>query len=146
MRNRHILVLAGLFVLLLRPTSASLVFSCGLDQKPSMYANGTIARINKQAPTTAAGLRAWSYFVFSGYYTTHQSIHFREDRAEVSHSLSAEAMRQPIAWSYGDRQAGRGWMVSHHYLRPGRRVVRVFVWDPESGRWDLFDQASIQVI
>jgi PKD domain len=138
-------VFSAIALVIVSLAGALMATACGLDQKPSMFANGSIALINKQTPTSAAQLQAWSYFVFSGHYTTHQSINFREDRAEVSHSLSAEAMRQPIAWSYGDGQAGRGWMVSHHYPRPGRWVVQVFVWDPESGRWDLFDRASIRV-
>jgi hypothetical protein len=145
MRNRYLLVLAALALVALSLASVGLATACGLDQKPSMFANGTIARVNKQTPTTAVEVLAWSYFAFLGKYSTHHTIEFREDRVEVAHGLSAEAMRQPIAWSYGDGQAGRGWAVSHHYLRPGRRIVQVFVWDPESGRWDLFDRASIQV-
>ena len=38
-----------------------------------------------------------------------------------------------------------GWTVRHAYAHPGRWPIRVYVWDPESRRWDLFDQAAIQI-
>ncbi len=119
------------------------VSACMLDQKPSMSVNGRLARVTTQAPRTQAELAVWTYFVFPGRYAVNQPIELRENKAEVAHTLSAEAMRQPVIWSFGDGHGASGWTVHHTYARAGRWHIQIAVWDPYSGRWDLFDQATV---
>lgn len=119
--------------------------ACALDQRPSMFANGRLPRINKVAPTTAAQLATWTYFVFEGSYPARRTIVFKENQRDVARTLSAEAMRQPWGWQFGDGQVAYGRTVRHAYAHAGRWPIKVYVWDPESRRWDLFDQATITV-
>jgi hypothetical protein len=105
--------------------------------------NGRLAHVTTQVPRTQAELAVWTYFVFPGRYAVHQPIVLRENRAEVAHTLSAEAMRQPVIWSFGDGQGASGWTVRHTYAHAGRWHIKIAVWDPYSGRWDLFDQATV---
>jgi hypothetical protein len=123
--------------------AAATTSACMLDQKPSMSVNGRLARVTTQAPRTQAELALWTYFVFPGRYPVNQSIELHENKAEVAHTLSAEAMRQPVIWSFGDGQGASGWTVHHTYARAGHWHIRIAVWDPYSGRWDLFDQATV---
>jgi hypothetical protein len=119
------------------------ISACMLDQKPSMSVNGRLAHATTQVPKTQAELAVWTYFVFSGRYAANQPIVLGENKAEVAHTLSAEAMKQPVIWSFGDGQGASGWTVRHTYGRAGRWQVKIAVWDPYSGRWDLFDQATV---
>ena len=119
--------------------------ACALDQRPSMFADGRLPRINKVVPATAAQLASWTFFVFAGSYPARHAIVFRENRRDVARTLSAEAMRQPWGWQFGDGQVAYGRTVRHAYAHAGHWPIKVYVWDPESGRWDLFDQATITV-
>jgi hypothetical protein len=40
-------------------------------------------------------------------------------------------------------QCGQTGKVRYTYRRAGRWHVKIAVWDPYSGRWDLFDQATV---
>lgn len=119
--------------------------ACTLDQRPSVSANHQLAAIDKQAPRTAAQLATWSYFVFTRRYRAHQPIVLAENRRELARTLSARALRQPCGWQFGDGHVAYGWTVRHAYAHAGRWPIKVYVWDPQSGRWDLFDQVTITI-
>ncbi len=119
------------------------VSACMLDQQPSMSVNGRLACVTTQAPRTQAEPAVWTYFLFPGRYAVNQPIELRENKAEVAHTLSTEAMRQPVIWSFGDGQGSSGWTVHHTYAHAERWHIQIAVWDPYSGRWDLFDQATV---
>ena len=119
--------------------------ACTIDQRPSASANHQIARLNRQTPRTAAQLAAWSLFYFAPSFQARQSIPFAENRRELARTLSAEALRQPCGWQFGDGHVAYGWTVRHAYAQAGRWPIKVYVWDPAGGRWDLFDQVTITI-
>lgn len=119
--------------------------ACTLDQKPSIFADGRLARINTHPPTTQQAFATWTYFYVPGSFAAGKAIALSEDRRDVARTLTAEAMRQPWGWQFGDGRVAYGWSVRHAYARAGRWRVRVFAWDPAGRRWDMFDQATITI-
>lgn len=119
--------------------------ACTLDQRPSVTANRQLAAINTRAPRTAAQLAAWTYFVFARSFRAHQPIVLAENRGELARTLSSQALRQQCGWQFGDGHVAYGWTVQHAYAHAGRWPIRVYVWDPQSRRWDLFDQVTITI-
>jgi hypothetical protein len=119
--------------------------ACALDQRPSVYADGQLARSNTQVPTTAAQLAAWAPFVFPRTYQAGRAVTFTEDRREVARSLAAAAMRRPWRWQFGDGQLAYGWTVRHTYGRAGSWRITVDAYDPGTARWYTFDQALIAI-
>src|SRR5581483_4789359 len=69
--------------------------ACSLDQKPSVLADGHLAVINNESPTTQAQLATWAFFTFDQSYRVRQSIVLTENRREVAQTLTAAAMRRP---------------------------------------------------
>lgn len=119
--------------------------ACTLDQRPSASANHQVARINRQTPTTAAQLATWSLFYFASSFQARHAITFAENRHELARTLTASALRQPCGWQFGDGHVAYGWTVRHAYAHTGRWPIKVYVWDPASRRWDLFDQMTITI-
>lgn len=131
--------------LLLAVGGASSAAACALDQTPSVYANGQLARKNPHLPTTQAQLSVWTYFVFARTYAVHHAITFTENRREVASTLTAAAMRRPWRWRFGDGQVSYGWTVRHSYAHAGRWRVVVDAYDPGTKQWYDFDQVTITV-
>ncbi len=119
--------------------------ACSLDNRPSVYANGALARANPQIPTTAAQLASWSPFVFARSYQTRHTITLTENRSEVARSLRATAMRRPWRWTFGDGHSAYGWTVRHAYTRAGHWRIAVDAYDPGTRQWYNFDQVIITV-
>lgn len=119
--------------------------ACTLDQKPSVSADGQLARLNPQAPVTQAQLATWSYFIFARSYAAGHRVTLTENRQDVARSLMPSALRQPWGWLFGDGTYAQGWTVRHAYAHGGHFRIQVYAYNPESHHWDLFDQVGIVV-
>jgi hypothetical protein len=119
------------------------ISACAIDQRPSLSVDGRLARINTLTPSGSQALATWSFFVLPGTLPAGRQLAMAEDRREVARTLTAEAMRQPCAWTFGDGRVGYGWRTRHAYAHAGVWRIGVYVWDPAGGRWDLIDQATI---
>ncbi len=126
-------------------TSQAPARACTLDQKPSVYANGSRAQINPVTPTTQAQMLTWTYFVFARHYAAHQPVALTEDRRQLAGVLMPSALRTPWIWQLGDGHVAHGWSVRHTYAHPGRFQIDVYAYNPESGEWDLFDRVTIVI-
>lgn len=125
--------------------SAMSLHACALDQRPSLSTNGRLVILNKQVARTQAELATWAFFVVPGAYRTGQPVTMTENRKEVASTLMASALLQPWGWTFGDGTFSQGWTVRHAYTHPGRWKIGVYAYNPESRRWDLFDQATITI-
>lgn len=147
MRNRLLahgaIVVLALCALLGGPLSRAA--ACSLDQKPSVLADGHLALINDETPTTQAQLATWAFFAFDHSYGVRQAIVLSEDRREVAKTLTAAAMRRPWRWRFGDGQTAYGWTVRHAYAHPGQKRIEVDAYDPSTKRWYNFDQVLISI-
>ncbi len=130
----------------------SIVQACTIDQKPSASANGALARVNLQQPTTAAQLAVWAPFVFPRSYAPRQTITLTEDRAQIARVLEPRAMRRPWRWSFTDgsnhaayNAVTYGWTVRHAFAHPGQWQVNVEAYDPTSKQWYPLDQVAVVV-
>jgi len=130
----------------------SIVQACTIDQRPSASANGALARLNLQQPTTAAQLAVWAPFVFARSYAPRQTIALTEDRAQLAHVLVPRAMQRPWRWSFTDGSShtayntiAYGWTVQHTFAHPGQWQVSVDAYDPISKKWYPFDQVAIVI-
>jgi PKD domain-containing protein len=119
--------------------------ACSLDSKPSVSANGVLARLNTQVPITDAAVADWTPFVFARPVSVRHTVTFAESRDDVAKSLTAAAMRRPWLWDFGDRQSAHGWAVRHSYRAQGRYRITVSAYDPGTKRWYQFDQVTITV-
>lgn len=119
--------------------------ACSLDSKPSVSANGVLARVNTQVPLTDAEVASWTPFVFARPLTPRRIVALAEDRREVANSLTAAAMRRPWLWDFGDKHSAQGWTVRHSYGGQGRYRITVSAYDPGTRRWYQFDQVTITV-
>lgn len=117
--------------------------ACMLDQRPSVSADGLLARVNQQPPTTEAQLAVWAPFIFAHNAIAGRTVTFTENRREVARSLTDAAMRRPWHWTFGDGHAADGWTVRHAYAHPGRWRISVDAYDPGTKRWYTFDQVEI---
>lgn len=125
--------------------SVSPGYGCALDSRPSLSLNGRLVGLNHQPARTEAELATWSYFVAPTTYRTGQPVLMSENRAEVARTLMPSALRRPWGWAFGDGTIAQGWQVRHTYAHPGRWKICVYAYNPESQRWDLFDQATITI-
>ncbi len=130
----------------------SLAQACTIDQRPSASANGALARVNLQQPTTAAQLAVWAPFVFTRSYTPRQMVTLTENRAQIARVLEARALRRPWRWSFTDgsthaayNTTSYGWTVRHAFAHPGQWQVNVDAYDPTSKKWYPFDQVAVVV-
>jgi hypothetical protein len=119
--------------------------ACALDQRPSLSTNGRLVVLNKQVARTQAELAIWAFFVVPGVYRTGQPVTMTENRKEVARTLMPSALLQPWGWTFGDGTFSQGWTVRHAYTHPGHWKIGVYAYNPESRRWDLFDQATITI-
>ncbi|HVC81256.1 MAG TPA: hypothetical protein VNL35_12240 [Chloroflexota bacterium] len=119
--------------------------ACALDQRPSLSTNGRLVVLNKQVARTQAELAIWAFFVVPGVYRTGQSVTMTENRKEVANTLMPSARLQPWGWTFGDGSFSQGWTIRHAYTHPGHWKIGVYAYNPESRRWDLFDQATITI-
>jgi hypothetical protein len=117
-----------------------------LDSRPSISADGQIARLNLQPPITAAQLARWAPFVFARTYREHASIVLTENRKEVAQSLVPAAMLRPWRWNLGDGTTTTGWTIHHAYSRPGTWRITVDAYFPGTKKWYTFDQASVTIV
>jgi hypothetical protein len=122
-----------------------MALACSLDNVPSISANGHLARLNLQPPTTQAELAIWAPFVFTQPYRTNARVIFSENRAEVARSLVPGAMLRPWLWDFGDGNHTTGWTVHHAYTRPGTWHITVDAYFPGTKKWYLFDQAEVTI-
>ncbi|HWE60496.1 MAG TPA: PKD domain-containing protein, partial [Chloroflexota bacterium] len=123
-----------------------LAAACGLDNVPSLFADGQLDRFNNQPPITAAQLASWAPFILPRRYRTGHAIVFTENRREVAKSLVPAAMRRPWRWHFGDGNMTYGWTVHHAYARPGTWLVVVDAYDSSTGQWYYFDKVNVTVI
>lgn len=144
---RRLLVPFLVALLATRAVTASAIpaRACALDQRPSLSTNGRLVVLNKQVARTQAELAIWSFFVAPGAYRTGQVVTMTENRKEVATTLMASALLQPWGWTFGDGSFSQGWTVRHAYAHPGHWKIGVYDYNPESRRWDLFDQATITI-
>lgn len=121
--------------------------ACLLDQQPSIYADGRIARANTVAPSVAAELTTWSPFVFSSGYAVHHDIVLSENRRQVARVLAPAALRHPWRWRFGDGHSAVGWTVRHAYAHAGRWRIEVDAYIPGAGpkNWYTFDRVTISI-
>lgn len=132
--------------------TAPLARACTIDQKPSASANGVLARLNQQQPTTKAQLAVWAPFIFPHNYTVGQRVALSENRRQIAGVLVPAALRRPWRWEFTDgtsRAADNtvvyGWMVRHAFSHPGQWRVQVDAYDPGTKRWYPFDQVAVMV-
>jgi hypothetical protein len=85
--------------------------ACALDQVPSVSADGQLARLNRQVPTTQAQLDGWTWCVFPHAYAVGRAVVLTEDRRDVARTLMRSALRTPWGWDFGDGQIGSGYTV-----------------------------------
>lgn len=123
----------------------ALARACSLDSRPSVYADGRLALVNKRAPTTRSQLAVWTPFIFDRTYATHQTVTFTENRREVARSLTAAAMRRPWRWRFGDGHTAYGWTVRHAYARPGHWRIHVDAYLARTHQWYSFDQVTVTI-
>ena len=130
----------------------SLARACTIDQKPSASANGALARVNLQQPTTTAQLAVWAPFIFTRGYMPQQTVTLTENRAQIARVLEARAMRRPWRWTITDGSSHAayntvvyGWTVRHAFAHPGQWQVNVDAYDPASKKWYPFDQVAVVI-
>lgn len=136
---------AAVAAILALGTGAAQARACSLDSKPSVLANGVLARVNTQAPLSDAEVASWTPFVFARPIAVRHAVTLAENRREVAKSLTATAMRRPWLWDFGDRHSAQGWTVRHSYNGQGRYRITVSAYDPGTKRWYQFDQVTIIV-
>jgi hypothetical protein len=145
MRRLSVLALALLATACAGLVAVTPAGACSLDNRPSAYADGQLARANPHIPTSSAQLASWSPFVFARNYQTRHTVTLTESRSEVARSLRAAAMRRPWRWSFGDGHTAYGWTVRHTYTRAGHWRIAVDAYDPGTRQWYNFDQIIITI-
>jgi hypothetical protein len=90
-------------------------------------------------------LDVWTWCVFPRTYALGRTVVLTEDRRDVARTSMPSALRTPWAWDFGDGQLGHGYTVRHTHALAGRRRIRVYAFNAESGRWDLFDQVTLTI-
>ena len=138
----HRIAATAAFLGLAVPTSA---YACGLDGKPSVSANGGLARLNTTRPTRA-GLAHWAQFVFPTTFPAGEPVRLSEDLKELRGSgLPPQAFGHPWRWSFGDGTTGNGYAVAHRYTHPGDYKLVVTAYYASFHTWYQFDDALIHV-
>jgi hypothetical protein len=131
------------FVACLAPIVVSNARACLIDGKPSAFANGVRAVLDKQAPTPATW-SWWAHFAFPVAFRVGQLIAFHEDDAQVRKVLEPAALRRPWRWRFGDGTSVVGNHATYGYRRPGHYRISVDAYFPGSG-WQPFDTISMTV-
>jgi hypothetical protein len=120
------------------PTAA-----CSIDGIPSLAMNGKLVTIN-YGQATKDNFAYWAAFSL-GSAPAGMQVRLAEDLPKVRQALSAEAMRTPFSWSFGDGDAARGASVLHTYSQPGWYKVDVRYYLPEKRQWLIFDSAQVRI-
>lgn len=119
--------------------------ACMIDNKPSAYANGTLAATVKTAPTVAT-YKWWAHFAFPRAFRAGERIHFSENDAQVRKALQGQpdALRRPWRWVFADGHSQVADRVTHAYKQPGRYKLSVEAYFPSYG-WQAFDTITVTV-
>ncbi len=132
--------------------AGSIARACTIDQRPSASADGALAHVNQQQPTTAAQLAVWAPFVFPHSYAPRRTVTLTEDRRQIASALVPSALRRPWRWSLTDGTSRAayntvvyGWTIRHAFAHPGQWRVEVDAYDPGTRRWYPFDQVAVMV-
>ena len=130
--------------LLLLAGSSQAVSACSIDGKPSLAANGLLARVYTVRPNPA-NFQHWAPFAFASSFPAGTKIQLSENLANVRLSLPAQRLRKPWRWSFGDGTTGTGASTVHSYARPGDYRLGVSAYYSSYKRWFEFDAVLVHI-
>ncbi|HWE63986.1 MAG TPA: PKD domain-containing protein [Chloroflexota bacterium] len=123
---------------------AASVQACGLDDVPSLSANGVLAQRMTSKPSRA-DLAHWAPFIFSGSYRHGATVQIGENVTELRRSLPAQAFGHPWRWTLGDGTTISSFNVKHSYRRAGEYRITVTAYYSAYKAWFEFDDALIRI-
>ncbi len=122
-------------------SSVAPVCACGLGNTVTMVANNAPALAYappNDATDAPAGIFALDYFA-------NKPVTFYEDLSRLPNAPDLSTIKWQ--WDFGDGSPfSYEYKPTHTFTTPGSFTVKVFVYEPVSGQWGLFDNAIMHII